>query len=202
MKTNEEKILQYLSELMTEEERIQFEKELISSVSLNEEFNKVKGTLTDLNLAAEGLDERYFASLLPKIKAKAEKLSEPSFLKKIYYMVPTFAAAIVGLMFLFRPTYNFDTHYKQLANQVVNNLSDQEVSQKYLDETDTDPVTLEAADDNNDLSSLVPSSVELNDEIAAQYLNGSVVEDYSTFHGLTDSELQQIADNLNSIKVK
>lgn len=202
MKTNDDKILRYLSELMTEDERREFEKEISVPSLLKDEFDSANRLLTDFKIPEENIDERYFASLLPKVRMKLDKLAEPSFLKKVYYLVPTFAAAIVGLMFLFKPVYNFDYHYQQLASQVVNNLSDKEVSQKYLDDSDTDPITIDPSDNDNDLSSLVPTSVELNDEIASKYLNSSVVEDYSTIHGLSDNELQHIADNLNSIKVK
>ncbi len=202
MKNNEEKILRYLSEMMTEKERAEFENQVSVLPELKEEFDAINGKLSEFKLTDGLLDERYFAALLPKVRLRAEKLNGSSFLKKIYYLVPTAAAALVGVMFLFKPAYTFDTHYKQLANQVVNNFSDQEVSRKYFDETDCDPAVMEVTDDSNDLSSLVPSSVELNDEIASKYLNGSVVEDYSALHGLSDTELQQIADNLNSIKVK
>ena len=202
MKTNEDKILRYLSELMTEDERAEFEKEISVPSDLKEEFESINRTLSDLKFSEADLDERYFAALLPRLRSKLNRFTEPSFLKKIYYLVPTFAAAIVGLMFLFKPVYNFDYHYQQLANQVVNNLSDREVSQKFLDDSEADPITLDPSDNDNDLSSLVPTSVELNDEIASKYLNSSVIEEYSTIHGLSDNELQHIADNLNSIKVK
>ena len=202
MKTNEDKILRYLSELMTEDERAEFEKEISVSSALKEEFDSINQTLADLKFPEADIDERYFVGLLPNVRSKLHRLTEPSFLKKIYYLVPTFATAIVGLMFLFKPVYNFDYHYQQLANQVVNNLSDQEVSRKFLDENDTDPITIDPSDNDNDLSSLVPSSVELNDEIASKYLNSSVIEDYTTIHGLSENELQHIADNLNSINVK
>jgi len=202
MKTNKDKILKYLSGLMTDDERIKFEEEISASPGVKEELNRIKMALADFNISEDILDERYFAGLIPKVRRKLDKLTEPSSLRKLYYLVPTVTAAVIGGIFLFRPTTDFETHYKELANQVVNNFSDQEVSRKYFDETDVDPSTLEAVIEDDNTSALVPTGVELNDEIASKYLNGSVVEDYSTLRGLSENELQQIADNLNSIKVK
>ena len=74
MKTNEEKILKYLSGLLGENERTDFEKELSLSKELHDEFMYLKSRIDFLKLDHEiPLDERYFANMLPLMRKRMEK---------------------------------------------------------------------------------------------------------------------------------
>jgi len=105
MKSNKEKILNYLSDQMSEEEKHKFESELNSSSELKREFNDAKEKLDKLSFNDDvSLEEDYFVNLLPKTRAKLEKNDVPFYKKKIVFAVPVLAAIIIALIFIVNGT--------------------------------------------------------------------------------------------------
>ena len=203
MKTNNENVLKYLADVMDENDRIKFEEELANSSELQSRLANVREQFYSMRLDADILDERYFSNLLPRVHQRMEeKKSKSQFAEKVYYFVPYLAAAVVALLFLFKPTYNFDNEYKDLAGKVVNNMTDQDVATKYFDESDTEPVYLETTSNDNSLSSLIPTSLDVNSEDASKILNGTVLDEYGTLYGYSDDQLKTIADNLDKLNIK
>ena len=101
MKNNKEKILNYLSDQMSEEEKRKFESELNSSSELKREFNEAKEKLDKFSFNDDVyLEEDYFGNLLPKTRAKLEKDDVPFYKKKIAFAVPVLAAIIIVLIFI------------------------------------------------------------------------------------------------------
>jgi hypothetical protein len=201
MKKNEEVIIKYLSGLMSDEEKLVFEKESEESSEINSAMLRVKESLSRFDLSDVDIDERYFVNLLPKIHEKVNSKDIPSLFRKIYYLIPTVAAAVIALMFLFQPNYPVVIDYKALADEVVNNMSNKEVAQKYFAEIDAEPSTINISENASSLSYLVPQEVEINYETASKYLNNSSIEEDNALRDLNETDLELIADNLNSINV-
>ncbi len=203
MKTNNENVLKYLADLMDANEKMKFEEELANSSELKSQLANVREQFYSMKIDADVLDERYFSNLLPRVHQRMEeKKSKSQFAEKVYYFVPYLAAAVVALLFLFKPTYNFDYEYKDLAGKVVNNMTDQDVATKYFDESDTEPVYLETTSNDNSLSSLIPTSLDVNNEDASKILNGTVLDEYGTLYGYSDDQLKTIAANLDKLNIK
>jgi hypothetical protein len=201
MKRIDTNIVKYLADTMSLEEKAGFEAEAANSTGLMENLISAQKDLADFQISPE-IDERYFSSLLPRVRIRLEKQQYPSFLKKIYYFSSTVTAAIVALLFIFKPASNFDQNYKQLASEVANNISDQEVSRKYFAELENEPFGVPSYEEKEDLNTLLPSELDLNDQTAISILKESVVDEYSGFHNLSDNELEKIASNLSSLNVK
>ncbi len=71
---NKERILKYLSDLMDQSEREQFERDLKNDVDFKSDFEKVTSNLSGLkNLSNVEADERYFANLTVKIKKEKSR---------------------------------------------------------------------------------------------------------------------------------
>jgi hypothetical protein len=203
MKTNEEKILKYFSGLMNEIERTDFEKELSLSKELHDEFMYLKSQIDFLKLDHEiPLDERYFANMLPLMRKHMEKRDTAYYLKRIYYVAPTLAAVMVLLMFILKPSAVPENQYNTLANEVVNNISDREVSQKYLYEIEGDPASIELTFREVNLNSELTADADVNNDELTSLIEKNYSEDYSTLSKLSDKELEVIANNLNLIKIK
>ena len=203
MKTNEEKILKYLSGLLGENERTDFEKELSLSKELHDEFMYLKSRIDFLKLDHEiPLDERYFANMLPLMRKRMEKRDTAYYLKRIYYVAPTLAAVVVLLMFILKPSAVPENQYNTLANEVVNNISDREVSQKYLYEIEGDPASIELTFREVNLNSELTADADVNNKELMSLIEKNYSEDYSTLSKLSDKELEVIANNLNLIKIK
>ena len=68
---SKEKILRYLSGLMTDVEKKSFLNEFENSVELRNQFEKINGKLNELNIKSDQLlDETYFIYLLSKVRTK------------------------------------------------------------------------------------------------------------------------------------
>jgi hypothetical protein len=203
MKKNEERILKYFSDLLNEKEKTQFENELKFSEELNNEFLLMKEQIDSLKFGnGISVDERYFANLLPRVRNRMEKKNFTFYSKKIYYIAPTLTAIAVLLLFFMKPSAVIENQYNTLANEVVNNISDKEVSQKYLYEIEGDPASVELSFNNENINSDITSGTDLNHKELISLMEKNYSDDYSTLNKLSDKELEVIANNLNMIKIK
>ena len=199
MKTNKEKILKYISGQLTQEELIIFEEELKSSDQLKLDYDNIKLQLVDLSIRKEfETNEIYFANLLPRVYQRIDKKKKFRKFGRIYYLVPTVSAVVVLFLFLFNTKTNYDTGYKELANEVVNNLSDQEVSDKYLTELETDPANYVLNQNNDELNVQIPSDLELNSDSYTRLIGNPLENEYSTLRNLSENDLETVYKKLNS----
>ncbi len=97
---NEEKVLKYFSGELNDKEKKEFESELKSSDLLRSEFKIVKDKLKKLDeLKNVEADERYFASLVPRIKEKSEKQKKRKAVYKLSYGVVVLLIIITGIFY-------------------------------------------------------------------------------------------------------
>ena len=199
MKTNKEKILKYISGQLTQEELIIFEEELKSSDQLKLDYDNIKLQLVDLSIRKEfETNEIYFANLLPRVYQRIDKKKKFRKFRGIYYLVPTASAVVVLFLFLLNTKTNNDAGYKDLANEVVNNLSDQEVSDKYLTELETDPANYVLNQNNDELNVQIPSDLELNSDSYTRLIGNPLENEYSTLRNLSENDLETVYKKLNS----
>jgi hypothetical protein len=199
MKKNDERILKYLSDLMDEGERLDFEKELASSDELKSGLDSVSNQLDEVSYPkAIEADERYFANLLPRVRERLDKKKKLISWKSVYYLTSTAAAVVILSIFLFSSKTEFKTQYKDLANEVVNNFSDQEVSEKYFAELESNLADIIMTTSSERLNLKIPSEVEINGESYTRLIGSTVSEDYRTLSDLSDRELEIVYEKLNS----
>ena len=199
MKNNEDRILKYLSELMDVNERTEFEKELSSSAALSNDFDALKNKINEAVMTETiAVDERYFTNHLPRIHKRMGKRNKLLSWKTVYYAVPTAAAVLVFTLLMVNPKPNFDESYKDLANVVVNNFSDQQVSDKYFTELESNPADDILTQSSDELNIRIPSDLEINNESYTRLIDNPVADDYSTLSRLSDKELEVIYEKLNS----
>lgn len=95
---NKDTILKYLSELMTESERIKFEERLKNDPELKSEFEKIQSSLYAFSQSSEIEDDsNYFMNLVPKAREKMQSKKR----KKSLVLVPAFSLAISILIIFF-----------------------------------------------------------------------------------------------------
>ena len=199
MKTNKEKILKYISGQLTQEELIIFEEELKKSDQLKTDYDNIKLQLDDLSIKKEfETNEVYFGNLLPRVYQRIDKKKKFRKFGGMYYLVPTASAVVVLFLFLFNTKTNYDAGYKDLANEVVNNLSDQEVSDKYLNELEIDPTDYVLNQNNDELNVQIPSDLELNSDSYTRLIGNPLANEYSTLRNLSENDLETVYEKLNS----
>ncbi|MEK6552794.1 MAG: hypothetical protein AABZ54_05025, partial [Bacteroidota bacterium] len=143
-------------------------------------------------------NEIYFANLLPRVYQRMDKKKKSWKFGGIYYLVPTATAVVVLFLFLLNTKTNYDTGYKDLANEVVNNLSDQEVSDKYLSELETDPANYVSNQNNDELNVQIPSDLVLNNDSYTRLVGNPLANEYSTLRNLSENDLETVYEKLNS----
>jgi len=199
MKTNEEKILKYISGRLNQEERITFEDELKKSDQLKNDYDNIRFKLDDFSMRNEfETNETYFANLLPRVYQRMDKKKRFWKFGSIYYLVPTASAIVILFLFLINTKTNYDTGYKDLANEVVNNLSDEEVSNKYSIELEADPADYILNQNNDDLSVQIPSDLELKSDSYTRLIGNPLANEYSPLRNLSENDLEVVYEKLNS----
>lgn len=199
MKKDDERILKYLSELMDAKERILFEEELAASQELKSDFESLKNRLEDFNLSKSiETDERYFANILPRVRERLDKRKKILSWRSAYFITPSMAAVAVLFILLLNSKSEFETQYKDLANEVLNNFSDKDVSENFFTELESNPADAILTQNSDPLSVQIPLELEINSESYSRLIDNSNAEEYSTLNRLSESDLEIVYEKLNS----
>jgi hypothetical protein len=135
---NEERILKYLSDLMNEAEKSEFERELSTNEMLRAEYEKIKNGLNELKFVPK-TDETYFRNLPVNIR---ERISRKK--KKKYYrtFVATAAFTVLILFFilpqnnkdnseLLQTNFDFTYNIDQINEEIYSNTSLDEIAEGF-----------------------------------------------------------------------
>ena len=126
-----ERILKYLSGMLTEEELAVFNEELKNNANLRSEMERINSELDSLKFTPE-IDENYFAELERKLKRKDYSKVN---VKNIRYALSLSVAAIVVFFFVLMGTANKNNEAGLNAiidqNRIVSNLSIDVISENY-----------------------------------------------------------------------
>ncbi len=199
MKNNNERIAEYLSGLMKEEERINFERELASSEELQKDYDSAIDRLDKISLSDRiQTNELYFSSMIPRVREKIESGRKFNFTRLVYYIAPAAAAVLILLLYPFNGKNYFDLQYKELANQVVENISDKDVSEKYFTDLETAPSDLMLAGNTEDLSARIPEELEVKNDSYTRVIDSPLADEYRTLDRLSDEQLEIVFKNLKT----
>lgn len=95
---NKDTILKYLSDLMQDDEKIQFEERLKTDSKLKEEFDRVQASLNELSSTSNLQDDSsYFNNLVPKIHDRMESKKR----KRNIILAPAISVAVTVLIIFF-----------------------------------------------------------------------------------------------------
>jgi len=190
---SKEKILKYLSGMLTDDELAIFDNELKNDANLQSEFKKINAELESLKFTPE-IEEHYFVELERKAKAKKENGNK---VRDIRYALSFGVAAIVIFFFIITiPTNNNNNGLNNIINQnsIATNLSVDEISDNYtisdfenmdisIDDYFTESISL--IDDNTLISYI--SSEDIDN-----------VEDLISSVSLTDESFKSIITTLKN----
>lgn len=201
---NEDTILKYLSDLMEESEKIQFENKLKDDSILQENVNRIKSTLETLAAGSNPkVDTSYFVNLVPNIRQKIES-RESKFSLRFIPAISFIAAVIIGI-FLQIPQMNdnSDANFYISENDLPSILTDadEDLFDEFLEIS-----LVKQYDFYNDESSNNFLNTYLDDaillEIGYEDVNG--IGDYSyteTFNDYSNEEVNIIFEELINKKI-
>lgn len=170
---NNDKILRYIAEDMSGEEKLRFEKELEDSPQLKRRFEKTVAELNRFKTAAADVevDETYFNNLIPRVVDRVEKKKKRGFVLGL-----SFGGAIAAVLVLFVFTW-YGVDSGTMFNEEFN-----EVLAEAVTETDYEDVNDYLA--FYDTYSYTSVDYVENNEIGSDELIGEFVEQYD--YGITD----------------
>jgi hypothetical protein len=198
---DKEKILKYLSNLLSENEKEKFEKEISESTELRAEIEKIKNNLNKIkSLGNVDLDTSYFNNLLPKVRERIEQKSKKKAINPLLLM-PTTAALIVVLFTFLFPADNSVNYQKFIKSLTQDSTGINFIS--YLEQTLPGSYGLSDSEDFD--SSAVDSYLQLNaSDIPSEELTSPVplIEEYSYYSdALSESQIDQIYNKLKDKKI-
>jgi hypothetical protein len=192
--TENEKILKYLSGMLTEKELADFNEELNSNANLRSELEKINSELESIKFIPE-VDEDYFTELVRKSKTKRKSRVS---VQNIRYALSLGVAAVIVFFFALtgKVNKNSDVRLNDILNQnkIVNDISVDAISENYsisdlenlnVSVDDYLSESISSVDDNTLISYI--SSDEIGD-----------VEDLISTVSLTDENFNSIITSLKS----
>ena len=191
-----EKVLKYLSGMMTEKEIEKFEEEIRLDNTLSNELEGFKGKLKEISLPADiQLDERYFISMLPRMKEKLDSKKRNSLSKRISYAIPVMII-IIAIIFFPSNKENTEEAYKLLTEEVINNIDNEEVAGKYLDYTLMQNLSYTSL--NGEIDASIPSIIETPNDYSNMN-NYEYYNEYSSYENFSDEELEKAYNYLSML---
>ena len=195
MEKNKDRILRYLSGMIEGEELTTFEIELEKSEELKSEFLEVKLSLEKLNVDFEQADDRYFVNLLPKVREKIEHKSIWNKIPKYAYAAPTLVIILIIGIFTFKRESANELSVKSIVQEIVKNMDDESVTNKYLSELELDLNQNEEQNSNNNINAVL----NLDDAVKQKLLNyydNPITEDITNMKNLSDEDLKSIYNKI------
>lgn len=194
---NKELILKYLSGLLNDSEKIEFEKRLESDPGLKKEFMSIYGKLEGLQQFSDvEVDQTYFNNLQVKVRSRMENSSRINWVPRISFAL---SLVLVAYIFLFTGKSNNqfvvnlekelsgDSNYTALLDKYFDNPVEEEVLYLSIANSDTKAFDLE----NNEIQA---------DEDYLKYnilneINSSEIDEY-----LGDEDLSNLEKQISGIK--
>lgn len=203
MKKINDEILKYLSDMMDDREKREFENKLNTSAELKKQLDEAEQMLNNLSAVNDtAVNEQYFTNLLPRARMKMEKKKKIGIVKKISFAVPVLASAVM-LFFLFSPekVRVIEDQPQVLVNNVLENVSDKEIAEQVVND-----VYFESSMMYGESSELL-SETELPENITVSKDKlFSVVDlaytDYTTLQNLSDEDFNEIYQKLSMITLQ
>jgi hypothetical protein len=199
MKKIDDEIFKFLSGSMKPDEVEKFNSKIKASVDFKNQLDEAKNILAELRIGSIDTNEKYFVNLIPRMRERIE--AEHRLRKQLYYAVPVFAIALIVFLVYPRSNTTFENYYGELAQAVVNNIDDKDVSQKYLNDVSMEPAYA-AAVKSDDFTLGLENAVN---NIPTSYLNVigySNAETYQSLGNLSGDEIDNLCKELNDFKLQ
>ena len=188
------KILMYLSDRLSGNEKIQFERELDSNANLRNEFEQVKSSLKQLNYTDNfEIDNSYFVSQFVEVRSKLEQTKKKS---RAFADRKIFALGIVTIViFILTININYKSGNDDFDYTGLSHLNDSAIT-SYLNQSE---LTHFLADQGEYFYN--DNYFELAEDDLEQFLIADS-EDLSTFeNNLNNAEIESVISSLSDKKI-
>lgn len=194
---NEEKILRYLSDLMSKEEKELFLKDLDKSDELKNLLRNIQHNLDKVKeFGKVDVNQTYFANLLPNVRAKLGSKKKFNLLFKPAYVTVIIILVIVSMNILF--TNNSETNYYNSLKEYLTDVEDEYIANAIDESSFTNNydnyVYDEVVDDYFE-------QIEINSGDLDGYFDKDLYSEYSMVNELSSEEVEEIYNTLLKTKI-
>jgi len=203
MKKISDEILKYLSDMMNDREKREFENKLSASAELKTELAEAEQMLNDLSAINDtAVNEQYFANLLPRARMKMEQKKKFGIVKKMSFAVPVLASAII-VFFLFapKPVQDISEQHQALVNDVLENVNDTDVVRKVLDDVYLESSMMYGGSNEMLGETELPENITVSEDKLFSIVDLAYT-DYSTLQNLPDEDFNEIYEKLSKITLQ
>jgi len=187
--TTDERIIKYIGNELSKNDRTAFEMELNNSAELREELNKYLGVKTETDeLKKIKLNPLYLDSILPEFRKKFETRKSLSFKKNLGYAFGIMLVFILSIAILknFFISETESTDLKEFT-QSLNENERIELLENLSDDSEVYNLISENVSESQ-LSNLFSANLEINNKVAEAYN----IEYYEIVDDLSEDEIEVI----------
>ncbi len=194
MNRNKDLILKYLSDMMNEKDKAEFENKLKSSDELKKDYENVLSLLNQFTeFEKVKVEERYFTSLLPRVYEKISIKKKFSTIKKLSYVIPVIIIFILILIIYPGSSPTFEENLQSITKEMVNYYSN------YMDEITDEQIIPVQYEENYDANFL--EDLDLPKEYINKYLP-AIFEESQVIDKLPDEDLSEIYVQLSKFNIQ
>lgn len=195
MKTNKDLIAKYLSGLLSDEEKIQFEEKLTNDSILRKDLEKYY-KFNELELNKIQLDEKYFVNLLPRTREKIRSRSK----SKSHKLAVGIPSLVISILIVFILSKNNIKEINSYSEEFFPYVNDSQVVQQYI--TDIDETTKETY--YNLIVNEEPflDIADENEKEKLLTIYDSLIDDYYQEFNLSQNDLNSIISKIDLNKSK
>lgn len=169
---NNDRIIRYLSGMMSPGESIEFENELKHSKTLPQEFLKFKEQLSGLNTKPEREEHQYFINLMPRVRERMQK-RKINFYSTFKYLVPACVLILVYIIIPFRSSSELEEQINDLSDssqtELLNFIEDDEIVLNNNDEVFESAISDQLTyDDLNNLGAKYMNTEDLLENLSEE----------------------------------
>lgn len=205
----EDKIISYLDNQMSEEEKSLFEKELGNSVQLRTELENYKSFLKEINSVKDiTASNEYFTEMIPQFRGRLALKQRIRFLPKLAFASTIIAAAFVVLFFLIgrngnnKVYNNFNTAIPNSNNTHADQIENSSDMYILSDQFNIGNLTQsEITYSNSVLDSLLYKELNLSQQSLSDYTLDNNQDLSSIVQGIDEKEADEIYNQLIHKKI-
>lgn len=194
MKNEKEKVLKYLSGMMTDEEKRVFETELNSSPQLKDLLEKYSKNMSELKMLSDvEVDESYFNTLIPRMRERLDVTQNRPLIYRFGSAIPALVLSVFVFVTILYLNFNSDnTIDETLADLIAGSDSStiaeivDDYSYSYLDDYSTD----------YNLSEDYFLDIEVTEQIRAE-----VIHSFNLYDNLSEEDVDYIYNSLIDKKI-
>ncbi len=194
---NYDRITKYLSDLLSKDEKLQFEEELKINSELRRDFENIQSQVKLLAETNFGTDETYFNNLTVNFRKKMAKRKTA----KQFRLASAFTFVTAIFLFYFIPQFSNESFSEKILfdNSEIEILSSLNESEKsnILENSNNFSINFKNEDLMNDYIG------ELDENSVLQLVNNYKLEDYflKETKDISDKDFDELVSQLNNIKL-